>query len=330
MDITNLFKASIKAVKTRNKALSKSKTVDRSILNVSKTKSTEFSTKSKDVVTNITKLRDFLLEHRKQYINVRHLTSSNEQMSDVERDQIDTAAQEFIRNCSETLKSIKAIAISKDISSQACEHRYAVLSLIDGYLKAVCKIYSEQRVIRMKRMVDVKRMARLEPERKQHSPAVNQRNNADNNDKQSFSSSRIADSSTKKNKVSKLDTSWQEESDEVVIDGDAISPEEMQMFQQENERIYEDMNNMVNEVRKIEGSVIEISKLQQVFTEKVLEQAKDIDRVFDTVVGTTENIKEGNEQIREAMKNNAGYRVYILFFLVVVSFSLLFLDWYSP
>lgn len=77
-------------------------------------------------------------------------------------------------------------------------------------------------------------------------------------------------------------------------------------------------------------------------------------------MGATENVKEGNEDIREvtfsppevlfgsgsvdetrrlktpscvsflkAIKNNAGFRVWILFFLVMCSFSLLFLDWYD-
>lgn len=31
----------------------------------------------------------------------------------------------------------------------------------------------------------------------------------------------------------------------------------------------------------------------------------------------------------KAIKNNAGFRVWILFFLVMCSFSLLFLDWYD-
>ena len=43
----------------------------------------------------------------------------------------------------------------------------------------------------------------------------------------------------------------------------------------------------------------------------------------------TENVKDANDQIREAIQRNAGLRVYILFFLLVMSFSLLFLHWYN-
>ncbi len=56
--------------------------------------------------------------------------------------------------------------------------------------------------------------------------------------------------------------------------------------------------------RKLEGKVVEISRLQQVFTEKVLEQEGDIYRINEVAIHTTENIKSGNEQIREVSWSN--------------------------
>lgn len=108
-----------------------------------------------------------------------------------------------------------------------------------------------------------------------------------------------------------------------------ISTEEAQMFEKENAALFEEMSSVSEEVGQIEGKVMEIAKLQETFTEKVLEQEKDIDRIEQVVVGSTENIKEGNEEIRQAMKNSAGFRVYILFFLLLLTLSLLFLDWYN-
>lgn len=79
----------------------------------------------------------------------------------------------------------------------------------------------------------------------------------------------------------------------------------------------------------MESKVVHIAELQQLFTEKVLQQEKDIERIAETVVGSTENIKDANKQIKQAIQRNAGLRVWILFFLLVMSFSLLFLDWYN-
>ena len=43
-------------------------------------------------------------------------------------------------------------------------------------------------------------------------------------------------------------------------------------FAEENEQLLEHVTTMVDEVRQIEGRVIEISKLQEMFSQKVFQQ----------------------------------------------------------
>lgn len=69
--------------------------------------------------------------------------------------------------------------------------------------------------------------------------------------------------------------------------------------------------------------------LSKCFELKVTAQSYDIERIGNVVVGATENIKDANEQIKQAIQRNAGLRVWVLFFLIIMSFSLLFLDWYN-
>ena len=45
-------------------------------------------------------------------------------------------------------------------------------------------------------------------------------------------------------------------------------------FEQENEQLFEEMSSLVDEVRQIEGKVLEISRLQEVFTDRVLSQVE--------------------------------------------------------
>jgi syntaxin 18 len=101
------------------------------------------------------------------------------------------------------------------------------------------------------------------------------------------------------------------------------------MLEIENKQLMTVFKGLTEEVQQIERHVYDIAKLQEIFDEKIAEQKNDIDRIANTVVGSTENVREANEQIREATQRNAGLRVYILFFLIVMSFSLLFLDWYN-
>uniref|UniRef100_A0A9J7ZQF6 Syntaxin-18 n=1 Tax=Cyprinus carpio carpio TaxID=630221 RepID=A0A9J7ZQF6_CYPCA len=283
-DITLLFKASVKTVKTRNKALGLIDSSSREEPSGAKRARARdsFSGRAREVISNISKLKDFLLQHRKEYVNAGSVMCSDvSRMTDSERDQIDQDAQIFMRTCADAIGQLRS--------------------------ESVCKLYSEQRAVRVKRVVDKKRLSRLEPEQISHNKQ--QSDGEENSDKP------VSDSNVDLWEDNRVD--------------DDLSPEEIQMFEQENQRLVGEMNSLLDEVRQIEGKVVEISRLQEIFSEKVLQQETEIDSIHQLVVGATENVKEGNEDIREAIKNNAGFRVWILFFLVMCSFSLLFLDWYD-
>uniref|UniRef100_A0A674IQX2 Syntaxin-18 n=1 Tax=Terrapene triunguis TaxID=2587831 RepID=A0A674IQX2_9SAUR len=309
VDITLLFKASVKTVKTRNKALgvpAGESPRDELLKRGSQRPKSDFSCRAREVITNIGKLKDFLLQHRKDYINAySHLMSEYIRMTDTERDQIDQDAQIFMRTCADAIQQLRTEAHKNVQSPQVREHRAAVLDFTEDYLKRVCKLYSEQRAVRVKRMVDKKRLTRKQIMLICLGFLV------------IFTDQNLTDAHTNLGL-------WGDGKGE-----DELSPEEIQMFEQENKRLVGEMNSLFDEVRQIEGKVVEISRLQEIFTEKVLQQDTEIDNIHQLVVGATENIKGGNEDIREAIQKNAGFRVWILFFLVMCSFSLLFLDWYD-
>ena len=60
---------------------------------------------------------------------------------------------------------------------------------------------------------------------------------------------------------------------------EALSPEEIQLFEQENEKMYEDLMSLKDDVQQIESKVVKIAELQQIFTEKVLQQKDDIELI---------------------------------------------------
>uniref|UniRef100_A0A671KU79 Syntaxin-18 n=1 Tax=Sinocyclocheilus anshuiensis TaxID=1608454 RepID=A0A671KU79_9TELE len=308
-DITLLFKASVKTVKTRNKALGLLDSSSRDETGGAKRARARdsFSGRAREVISNISKLKDFLLQHRKDYVNAGSVMCSDvSRMTDSERDQIDQDAQIFMRTCADAIGQLRSDMGKQVVSAQVKDHRAAVLDLIEAYLRGVCKLYSEQRAVRVKRVVDKKRLN----VRTCVCLCV-------------YFVSVCVCVADKLVSDSNVDL-WEDNRVE-----DDLSPEEIQMFEQENQRLVGEMNSLLDEVRQIEGKVVEISRLQEIFSEKVLHQETEIDSIHQLVVGATENVKEGNEDIREAIKNNAGFRVWILFFLVMCSFSLLFLDWYD-
>ncbi|KAM0728232.1 Syntaxin-18 [Formica fusca] len=323
MDVSALFKASVRTVNSRNKDLGTPvgtpprKTV---------TKST-FCVKVHAVVVQISKLRQFLLENRKAYLNFSSYLSTAPRMTDAERDEIDVGGQRIMSTCSQLVKDLKReIATSaEDLSRQNVEHREIMLLQIEDYLKNVCHIYSEQKAMRVKRAVEMQRIAKLQTDPKTDRPEI--RKSSLNTTERS-----VDDRETKSHSNESSPMKIQEINEDVttLTYEEEPSAEDIQMFESENEQLYNELNNVTEEIKQIESKVVHIAELQEIFTEKVLDQDKDLDRLMTTVVGSTENVKEANEQIRQAIQRNAGLRVWILFFLLVMSFSLLFLDWYNP
>lgn len=61
-----------------------------------------------------------------------------------------------------------------------------------------------------------------------------------------------------------------------------------------------------------------------------MDQERDIDSIHTQTIHTLDNLEIANEFIREAIRNTATRRVISLFCLIVLTFTLLFLDWYNP
>lgn len=327
MDISALFKASVKTVNLRNKELGTATNV-KDPLRKTRPKSS-FHVKAHDVVVQISRLREFLLNSRKVYLDFQNHLCAASHITDAEREKIDIMAQSIMNTCSQLVKDLKREVAATEVSQQNVEHREIMLLIIEDYLKNVCKIYSEQAAMRMKRSMEMRNIVRLQSEVKKpveqilpatevRKPSLTQKSTDDHeckNDSNDSSPMKIQEINGDVNTLT-----YEEEP----------SPEDIQMFHSENEQLYVELNALTEEVKQIESKVVHIAELQEIFTEKILDQDKDLDRLMTTVVGSTENVKEANEQIRQAIQRNAGLRVWILFFLLVMSFSLLFLDWYNP
>jgi syntaxin 18 len=67
-------------------------------------------------------------------------------------------AESIIRKCAETIRQLKEKTFAQHYSTQYREHLENVFYLLEKYLKDVCKFYSEQKAIRVKRVVEKKNL----------------------------------------------------------------------------------------------------------------------------------------------------------------------------
>ena len=313
MDITSLFKASVKTVRTRNKALglnSKPEDPNRIFPRTSKDLS-KFQTKAKEIVSNVAKLKEFLTENRKAYLDTSvQLFNQVPKLSQADRAEFDSTTQLIIKTSSQYLQELRRENANLPANAQTKEHRTIVINIIEQYFKSVCKTYQELKELYTKRQQELNKVTKLEGD------------GMGNFRKVSVGFESSAESP-------RIYSSYDEDDNKGNEEKVSFTVAEIQLFEKENSLLFNELNSLTEEVNQIQGRVVKIAELQQVLTEKVLDQEKDIERIATTTVSATENIREGNEQLRQALQSNSGFRIAIIFFILVLFFSILFLDWYN-
>lgn len=341
MDITSLFKASVKTVRLKSSAnafpvLEKSRIL-------SKKPSNEFSEKAKKIRFQITQLKNLLVENRAAYMQFAYHLKSSAQMTDEERDVIDRESENIIRICTNMLNDFKAECRTAKRSKQMTEFMDLVIDALSSYMNAVHHIANEQKQFRIQRELETYKFLKLDADNKSRSSALSKLTPLDvksghekhrkENGRRTPPRDDETDEFAEYLEGSRAKVISQDEelanSSTFLEDEEELSPEDIQIFESENVQLYNELKGLSEEVEQIEKNVVDIAHLQEIFTEKISLQKTDIDRIANTVVGATENVKDANEQIKQAIQRNAGLRVWVLFFLIVMSLTLLFLDWYN-
>ncbi|RZF33016.1 hypothetical protein LSTR_LSTR017432, partial [Laodelphax striatellus] len=254
MDITTLFKACVKTVRMRNKAFGTdlypaNDSFDKN--RILRTTNNEFLVRAKDVLGQISRLQEFLKEHRKAYLNFGGHLSDLPSMTDLERDKIDTGAQRIMKTCSNLILDFKRKSAMQDGPPQLLEHQDAALQLIEDFLKDVCKKYSEMKAIRIKRTLETQKMSKLSSAEVPITPAspniirrpsAESINTVDDTRELSNEITSSSSSTTKRSSIYLSDSG----SDPNLQD-DQLSAEELQIFENENEQLYNDLNSLNEE-----------------------------------------------------------------------------------
>uniref|UniRef100_A0A0N4ZPA5 t-SNARE coiled-coil homology domain-containing protein n=1 Tax=Parastrongyloides trichosuri TaxID=131310 RepID=A0A0N4ZPA5_PARTI len=114
------------------------------------------------------------------------------------------------------------------------------------------------------------------------------------------------------------------------IDNEENIPEVNDQLLIDNEKFYQTLTNKNEQIEIISRQFAEIEKLQHTFMEKALEQERNIEIIHDKVELTEINLKLANNLIKNALENNASRRVIFMFCIIVLTLTLLFLDWFNP
>ncbi|KAF3793583.1 Syntaxin [Nymphaea thermarum] len=253
---------------------------------------------------SIDELERFIVKHRKDYIEPHRATEQ-------ERDSIEHEVGVFIKTCKEQIDILKdtinvddkknsRLWLSNQVHPHAdvIAHKHGVVLILSERLHSVTSLFDQLRAIRFQDAID-----KAMPRRLRHRTVKTV----------SAESSKPADL---------MDTQ-----------SGKLQPEfvnvQQQVLDDETRALQVELSSLLDAVQETETKMIEMSALNHLMSTHVLQQAQQIEYLYDQAVQATSNVVLGNKEISKAIERNRSSRTFLLLFFIVLPLSLLFLDWYQ-
>lgn len=88
-----------------------------------------------------------------------------------------------------------------------------------------------------------------------------------------------------------------------------LTPEQLQLFEEENRGIFEHLNDQLAKVTQVEKSLMDISSLQQTLVGHLSVQGEMIDTLVQDAMNTDENVRKGNKELKKASERGSTARL---------------------
>ncbi|KAL5733133.1 hypothetical protein ACOSP7_032471 [Xanthoceras sorbifolium] len=250
-------------------------------------------------------LEQFMSKHRKDYVDLHRTTEQ-------ERDSIEHEVTVFIKVCKEQIDILKN-SISEDegnskgwlgirtdnSNADTIAHKHGVVLILSEKLHSVTARFDQLRAIRFQDTIN-----KVTPRRK-----LNR-----------VTKSVSGDTTSKPNNLE-------------IRELEELQPQPLSVHQQllddETRALQVELTSLLDAVQQTETKMVEMSALNHLMSTHVLQQAQQIEYLYDQAVEATKNVELGNKELSKAIQRNSSSRTFLLLFLFVLTFSILFLDWYG-
>lgn len=258
-------------------------------------------------------LEQFLIKHRKDYVDPHRTTEE-------ERDSIEHEVSVFVKACKEQIDILKTSITDEEanakgwlgmrgenVNADTIAHKHGVVLILSERLHSVTSQFDQLRAVRFQEAIN-RAMPRRKPKPKRGPPEKTSNNN-NNNNMETTSSSEMRDPSE--------------------ITAEPMKVQQQQLLDDETRALQVELSSLLDAARDTETKMVEMSALNHLMSTHVLQQAQQIEYLYDQAVEATKNVEMGNKELTQAIQRNSSSRTFLLLFLFVLTFTVLFLDWYS-
>eukprot|EP00039_Didymoeca_costata_P024901 m.11841 g.11841 ORF g.11841 m.11841 type:complete len:317 (-) comp4533_c0_seq1:683-1633(-) len=308
-DVTSTFRAFVKRLDSKHKSVKTEPSVSAPKKSVH-----DFMKRAGEVRQGITEFRNFLGHNARDYVGAARFVRGKENcLSDSERDVIDSEARNFLQTVSKSIQPLRQVVPEKDEPDENESVRVRMARLVvwslETYYKKVVDLYSALQSARVKHDTLRARLIRTAPLGQKLRRRRTQKKQASN----------------------KITKPKAKEKRELANDfvRDSLSNNEIENFKQENVQMCIEMNSMETELEQVGNKVEDIARLNQEFANSISAQKETISFILGATSDATSNVVEGNQIIRKATKDSNDLRWGVVFFMLMCSFCLLFLEWHG-
>lgn len=265
---------------------------------------TSFTKAALKTLESIRTLEQFIMQHRKDYVDMHRTTEQ-------ERDSIEHEVTIFIKACKDQIDILKNSISGEEANSRGwlgirgdhsnadtIAHKHGVVLILSERLHSVTAQFDQLRARRFQdainRRIPRKKMNRV--------------------------------SSSNATEIPKSINSELREPDEPQPEPLRV---QQQLLDDETRALQVELSSLLDAVQETETQMVEMSALNHLMSTHILQQAQQIELLYEQAVEATSNVELGNKELSQAIQRNSSSRTFLLLFLFVLTFSIIFLDWYS-
>ncbi|KAA8534124.1 hypothetical protein F0562_031683 [Nyssa sinensis] len=279
---------------------------------------------------SIDTLDKFLMKHRKDYVDLHRTTEQ-------ERDSIEHEVTVFIKTCKEQIDIMKSSIHDEEANSKGwlgirgdnsnadtIAHKHGVVLILSEKLHAVTSQFDQLRAIRFQDAIN-KTIPRRKMKRgaTSNSTDVSKTNNLELREP-GQSELKESEFHTEPMIVQQQQQLLDEETRALQVHGILIKLELLATV-----LLQVELTSLLDAAQETETKMVEMSALNHLMSTHVLQQTQQIEQLYEQAVEATTNVELGNKELSQAIQRNSSSRTFLLLFLFVLTFSVLFLDWYS-
>lgn len=259
-------------------------------------------------------LEKFLIEHRKDYVDPHRTTEE-------ERDSIEHEVSIFVKACKEQIDILKTSITNEEVNSKGwlggirgdhanadtIAHKHGVILILSEKLHSVTSQFDQLRAVRFQEAIN-RAMPRRKPKRAPEKTSTDISYSSNSRESRESTSSETRDHG------------------EILAEPMKV---QQQLLDDETRALQVELSSLLDAARDTETKMVEMSALNHLMSTHVLQQAQQIEYLYDQAVEATKNVELGNKELTKAIERNSSSRTFLLLFLIVLTLSVLFLDWYS-